>query len=379
MVLITVNTSLIITNPMRKVIYLLLALVIITSCKSNQTTNQQKNVANYQDYLEEIGKNSKNNNRLIDVYRAYYILNSCTEMDKNFWNELNLKLQYSKEVYSDGKHKQYVVFSEKELVPYKKKCSLLMGIKLNDKKLQLITFQCINRLQKLFMCVKPNQKMYFRQTQFSLLLMDPSGRTSVLGKYLRYNYDINTFVNLKEENYWKLNDKSNYIKDVRFDTYKKLIMNEQFEQAKELLRKIISETKDFQEQSIYKIQLADQLVSRDNKTSSKSHFQEAKNIYETILQANKYSLYLFESWVKWRSLSQAIIGFSKKDKVPNQSFEKMRLANIKTIFSYLQTNPNDEMAINYFLTLSSHETYYKYENQILNEEEFYEYFRTVNL
>lgn len=361
---------------MKKTIYLLFTLLLIISCQSNQTTNQQNNVANYHDGLDELGDNSKHNNRLKDVYRSYYILNSCIEMDNNFWNELNLKLHYSKEVYSDGKHKQYVVFSEKELAPYKKKCSLLMNIKFKDKKLQIIAFQCINRLQKLFMCVKLNQKMYFRQTQFALLLLDPSGRTSVLGKYLRNNFDINNFVNLTEENYWKLNDKSNYIKDNRYETFKKLIVNERFEVATDLLRKIISETKDFQQQSIYKIQLADQLVSKDIKTGSNSHFLEAKTIYESILKTNKYSLYLFESWVKWRSLSQAMIGFSKKDTVPNQSYEKMRLANIKTIYSYLQENPKDEMAINYFLTLSSHEAYFNYEKQ--NTEEFYEYFIKVN-
>ena len=364
---------------MNKAFYLILSLTLITSCQSKQTSNQQNNVANYQDGLDRLGKNSNQNNRLKDVYRAFYILNSCLEMDKNFWNELNPKLHYSKEVYSDGKHKQYVIFSEKELVPYKKKCSLLLNIKLNDKKLQTFAFQCINRLQKLFMCVKLNQKMYFRQTQFALLLLDPSGRTSVLGKYLRNNFDINNFVNLTEETYWKLNDKSNYIKDNRYETFKKLIVNERFEVATDLLRKIISETKDFQQQSIYKIQLADQLVSKDIKTGSNSHFLEAKTIYETILKANKYSLYLFESWVKWRSLSQAMIGFSQLDNVPNESYEKMRFANIKTIYSYLQENPNDEMAINYFLTLSSHKTYSKYEKQIQNKEEFYEYFKTVNL
>ena len=98
---------------MKKTIYLLFTLLLIISCQSNQTTNQQNKGSNYQDGLDELGDNSKHNNRLKDVYRSYYILNSCIEMDNNFWNELNLKLHYSKEVYSDGKHKQYVFFSEK--------------------------------------------------------------------------------------------------------------------------------------------------------------------------------------------------------------------------------------------------------------------------
>jgi len=362
---------------MKKAFYLLFTLLLLISCQSNQTTDKQNNVTNYPDGLDELGKNSEQNDRLKDVYRAYYILNACISMDNNFWNELNPKLQFSKEVYRDGKHKQYVVFSEKELIPYKTKCSLLMNIKLKDKKLQILAFQCINRFNKLFSCIKPHQKMYLRQTQFVLLLMDPSNRKGKLGNYLRNNFDINKFVNLTEENYWKLNEKSNYIQDERYETYKKLIVNERFEEATYLIRKIISETKDFQQQSIYKIQLADQLVSIGIKTGSNSHYLQAKSIYESILKANNYSLYLFESWVKWRSLSQAMIGFSNHAKIPNESYEKMRLANIKTIYSYLQKHPKDKMALNYFLTLSSHENLLQYEREDSNTEEFLYYFKNV--
>jgi hypothetical protein len=364
---------------MKKTLYILFTLVLILSCQSNQTTNQQNNVANYQDGLDELAKNSKLNKRLIDVYRAYFVRNTCEEIDNYLFSEFINHPKYTKELGINGKPKQYVVYPEKTIKNQINKLNLLNGITFNDEKIKYLSDLCIQRLNKILNEIKPHKKMFFAQTNFGILLTDPMYRTHDLERYIHKKYDISAFVNLSEKTYWELNDKSNYIKDPRYEAYKNKMIHNQYNQAEELLKKIITETKDFQEQSIYKIQLADQLVSIDIKTGSNSHFLEAKTIYETILKTNKYSLYLFESWVKWRSLSQAMIGFSQLDNVPNESYEKMRLANIKTIYSYLQENPNDEMAINYFLTLSSHKTYSKYEKQIQNKEEFYEYFKTVNL
>lgn len=364
---------------MKKFIYLLLSLVIITSCKSKRILNIQHNISYYHDGLDEIGKNTKQNNRLKDIYRAYYILNSCIEMDLNFSNELNSKHHISQAMYHDGHHKKYIILLDKELNPYIKKCNLLKNIKLNDKKLKIIAFNCVNRLQKLFNSIKPNRETYFRYTEFSYLLLDRYNRKGALEKYLLNNYDISTFVNLSEKTYWELNNKSNYIKDTRYDSYKKKMIHKQYDRAEELLRKIIVETNDFQEQSIYKIQLADQLISRDISNRKTTHFLESDSIYKTILNEKKYSLYLFEAWVKWRSLNQAMIGFSDTDRVPNRLYEQMRLNNIKTVFSHLQKYPNDKMAINYFLTLSSHEILINYSNVNNNEEEFFNYFEQVNL
>ena len=95
---------------MKKVIYLLLSLVIITSCKSKRILNIQQNISCYHDGLDEIGKNTKQNNRLKDIYRAYYILNSCIEMDVNFSKELNSKHHISQAMYHDGHRKKICHF-----------------------------------------------------------------------------------------------------------------------------------------------------------------------------------------------------------------------------------------------------------------------------
>ena len=363
---------------MRKTLYLIVTFALISSCKSKQTTSHQNNVTNYQDGLDDLGKNSKFNNRLKDIYRAYYVRNIYEEIDNYLYTASLINPTYSSEFTINGKPVKYVIYPVNKIKLLKYKVSLIQGISFYDKKLNYLTGLCIKRLSKLLNEIKPHKKMFFSvNTNFGILYADPMFRKITLEKYLSRYYDIKTFTNLSEQEYWAIINKKNYIKDVRYETYKKLIEKNQFERAIDLLRKTISETRDFQEQSIYKIQLADQLISKDYWSESKSHFLESKTIYETILKANKYSLYLFESWVKWRSVSQAMIGFSAKDTVQIQKFEKMRLANIKTIYSYLQANPKDPMATNYFLTLSSHNAYFNYEKQ--NKEEFYEYFRIVNL
>jgi hypothetical protein len=363
---------------MKKTLYLLFTLVLILSCQSNQTTNQQYNASNYQDGLDEFAKNSKLNKRLIDVYRAYFVRNTCEEIDNYLFSEFINHPKYTKELGINGKLKQYVVYPEKTIKNQINKLNLLNGITFNDEKIKYLSDLCIQRLNKIFNEIKPHKKMFFAQTNFGILLTDPMYRTHDLEKYIHKNYDISAFVNLSEKTYWELNDKSNYIKDTRYEAYKNKMIHNQYNQAEKLLRKIINETKDFQEQSIYKIQLADQLISRDIRNRETTHFLESVAIYKTILNEKKYSLYLFEAWVKWRSLNQAMIGFSNSDSVPNRLYEEMRLNNIKTIFSHLQKYPNDKMAINYFLTFSSHEIYSNYDKETSNLEEFFNYFKHVN-
>jgi hypothetical protein len=227
--------------------------------------------------------------------------------------------------------------------------------------------------------MKPNKKMYYNGTYFSLLMHDYMFRAGKLQKYVSQYYDIKTFTDLTEDTFWQLNDKKNYIKDIRYEIYKNLISNNKFDQAKLLLKNIIAETKDFQEQTIYKIQLADQLVSSDVKNHSKTHYNEALGIYNSILQSKKYSIYLFETWVKWRSLQQANVGFGNNNKVDIRLHEKARLEILKAIFTYLQKHPNDPMAINYYLTVCSHQSLFQYEREETNTEDFLYYFNNVTV
>ena len=271
---------------MIKAFYLLLSLALITSCQSKQTSNQQNNVVVFQDGLDTLGKNSNLNKRLIDVYRAYVVRNTCKEIDNYLFSEFINHPKYSKELGLNGKPKQYVVYPEKNIKIQMNKINILKGISFNDKKITYITDLCIQRMNKIFNEIRPHKKMYFAQTNFGILLTDPMYRTHDLERYINKNYDISTFVNLSEKTYWELNNKSKYIKDVRYELYKNRMIHKQNDQADELLRKIISETKDFQEQSIYKIQLADQLISKDISNRKPTHFLESIAIYKTIFKEN---------------------------------------------------------------------------------------------
>ncbi len=364
---------------MKNIVIHLLVFLLIISCSSNQNSKNQNSL--YDDGLDQIGKSSLQNNRMRDVYRAYYVRNICFEIDNYLYNQFILNPKYVFKTLPNGIRKKnyYVIYPDDQIQIQKNKLSLIQGIKFNDKKIQHLSNQCINRIYYLLYQIRPSQKMYFNGTRFSSSLNFGASRMFNLQKYISKYYDINTFTELSEKTFWEKNDKINYIKDIRYQRYKQYILENKYDKAIHLLRAIISDTKDFQEQTIYKIQLADQIVSHDIKQHSKKHFYEALLIYRSILNTNKYSLYLFETWVKWRSLQQATIGFTSKDKVQNRLHEKVRLETLKTIFRFLQKHPKDPMAINSFLTLSSHENLFQYEKKDRNTEDFMYYFKSVKI
>lgn len=366
---------------MKYIFIQLLVFSLIISCNSKKNRNSNVEPLSYEDGLDQIGNSNSQNNRMKDVYRAYFVRNISNEIDNYVYNQFIINPKYEILTLQDGRRKKnyYVQYQEQMIQLQKNKLILVQGIKFNDKKLQYLSDLCIKRMYNLLNQMKPNKKMYYNGTYFSRLMHDFNFRIAKFQRYISQYYDIKTFTDLKEDEFWKLNDKKNYIKDIRYETYKKLIMNNKFDQAILLLKKIIVETKDFQEQTIYKIQLADQLVSFDLKKHSITHYNEALGIYNSILESKKYSIYLFETWVKWRSLQQANVGFSNKDKVDNRLHENTRLEILKTIFTYLQKHPNDPMAINYYLTVSSHPCLFQFESKETNTEDFLYYFNDVSV
>ena len=97
-----------------------------------------------------------------------------------------------------------------------------------------------------------------------------------------------------------------------------------------------------------------------------------------IFNKKEYSLYLFEAWVKWRSLYQFENGGSSKySKIDNKFYDSKRKEIANVIFSYISKHKKDKMAINQFLVLASHDIIkihgeYPYGNQ--NVVEFHSFF-----
>ena len=194
--------------------------------------------------------------------------------------------------------------------------------------------------------------------------------------YLYFTYSTNHFINMTDEMYWQTNDKKNYIRSSEYATYKSL-KTTNLKDALALLDVISKQTTDFQEYSIYQIESADQYVKHSDSLGDNAN-EIAIEKYKSILDQKKYCIYLFESWLKWRLVTQQhIYGISKTSDIPNNEYDKVREQVALTILEYITKNDKDEMAINEFLLMATHDIVkrfgdYPYGNQ--NTVEYHEIF-----
>jgi hypothetical protein len=197
-------------------------------------------------------------------------------------------------------------------------------------------------------------------------------------KYLSYlytSYSTGHFIKLTEEQYYKINDKNNYIKSPDYSNYKKLKVKN-LKAALKMLDSITNYTSNFQESVIYQIEIADQYVVHSD-TLADNDAEIAIGKYKAILDQNKYCIYLFESWLKWRTVTQQNNGLSKTSEIPNDEYNKMRGQVALVILEYIVKNEKDEMAINEFLLMATHDNVkrfgdYQFGNQ--NTVEYHEIF-----
>lgn len=196
--------------------------------------------------------------------------------------------------------------------------------------------------------------------------------------YLNDNYKTERFLSLSADEYWRKIDKKQYIKSSKFEEYKKL-NEEDPNQAVEKIFEIIKECDNFQEKTIYGIDLADFYMTGVLDTDTILGEEWAGDHYQVIMDANKYGLYLFEAWVKWRAVTQfRDYGSSKYSIIPNEFYNTWRDRMAYVILKQISTHPEDQMAINQFLLFASHDDIkrfgaYKYGNQ--NVVEFFELFK----
>lgn len=199
-------------------------------------------------------------------------------------------------------------------------------------------------------------------------------QTNKYTDYLVKTYALSRFVHLTEDKYWKTMDKTTYIRSAKFPTYTKL-RKDSLKTALNLLESISRSTTDFQETVIYQIELADQYVKHPDIQPDATEL--AIKTYKSILDQKKYTLYLYESWLKWRAVSQQNKGLSKTSEIPNDEYDKTREEVAGVILDYIAKHENDEMAINQFLVIATHDIVlrfgqYPYGNQ--NTIEYHEIF-----
>lgn len=311
-----------------------------------------------QNLLDEVKSNSKLVIRLKDCYRAFHINNIIAEQKEM----INLTIDDS----SDEELKML-------LGDYIKVCDSLKKIHFKN--------DTLNNYISDFLVLTKQSYSISRNKGFNSpdFKKDFETYKAFSDKYMNYFYSTfatHNFISINEEMYWKTIDKNNYIKSADYEKYKKL-KTTNLKDALVLLEKISKQTTDFQEYSIYQIELADEYV-RNAESLDQNSINKAIEIYKSIIDQKKYSIYLFEAWLKWRIVSQQFVyGISKISDIPNHTYDKVREQAALTVLDYINTHSNDEMAINEFLLLSTHDIVkrfgdYPYGNQ--NTVEYHETF-----
>jgi hypothetical protein len=310
------------------------------------------------DQFDSVKSNLKIINDLKDIYRAYninHIITSQKEMITLFIddeNSLNGFLNSCLKV-CDSLKKQHI--SDGSL---KRRVGNYLSHTINNFK--LMKDKGINSVE--FKMDLETYKTY--QTEYL--------------KYIASNFPMNRFTDLTEEKYWETLEKTNYIKSKEYSTYLNL-KKANLQESLLLLTKISQKTIDFQERTIYQIELADQYVKHNDVLENGD--QIAIERYKAILNENKYCLYLFESWLKWRTVYQQNNGLSITSDIPNNDYNKIRDKEALLLLDYISRNSKDDMAINQFLLFATHDIVrrfgsYKYGNQ--NTLEYHDMFDSKN-
>jgi len=309
------------------------------------------------DLLDQATGKSKLNNDLKDLYRAFSI-NHKIEEQKEF---INLFL------HDDSKKEL-----NNELTGYIKVCEAL-------KQTHFFNDTLNNYVNKYLASTIRSYKLAtssgFNSAAFKSDYKRYAAEVEKYQEYLGKTYSTNRFVDMPEKTYWELNDKKNYIKSAGYATYKKQ-KETNLKTAIATLDKITKQTTNFQEYSIYEIEIADQYVKHSDNLGSDATEIAIKN-YKEILDRKEYSICLFESWLKWRTVSQQNNGLSKSSDIPNDEYNKVREQVALTILNYVTSNPKNKMAINEFLLMATHDNVkrfgaYAYGNQ--NTVEYHEIF-----
>jgi len=195
--------------------------------------------------------------------------------------------------------------------------------------------------------------------------------------FLFGKYSTNHFIKMSEDQYWKNIDKQQYIHSPEYARYLSMAKSD-LKGSLELLNKIIANTKNFQEKSIYQMELANNMICHANKLDSNS-ITNALKIYKEVLDSPDYTLYKFEAWRRWRAASQGFIyGPMKDSEIPNNLYDGVRENCAAQILKYYVNHPKDQMALNQFLDFATHGIVYRsgeYEEGNQNMIEFSELFK----
>lgn len=184
---------------------------------------------------------------------------------------------------------------------------------------------------------------------------------STLYSKLVNRYHVSQYGELSEEKYWDMYDPTNIIQD--YDSIYSLRGTDDSVSIA-YLKQLMNNAQNFDEKCIYTLEYAHTITNDEH---------PAIHCLEQLMKSKIYSIYLKEIWRTWRCLLQITFGDSKDSNIPNDYYNHMRMVCAHTILDYVVQHPNDIMAINQFITLSSEDNInrygdYPYGNQNIMEE-----------
>ena len=196
---------------------------------------------------------------------------------------------------------------------------------------------------------------------------------NTLYKYLVQKYNVSTFGRIDESMY-----KRTFHNPQSVPEWSKLkIRRGETNMVAELKGKY-DNAKDFDARCIYAIELAHAYEADMDSWSEDDYRNPAIPIMESLMKEQKYSIYLNELWLKWRTLYQDSEGASKDSEIPNHLYNEYRKTCIWSTLTYIKEHPNDMLAINNYLVMAFEENIlregvYSYGNQYILDK--YKLFR----
>lgn len=265
-----------------------------------------------------------------------------------------------------------------------------------------------------------NSTIYFYQLAKKKDFFSSSNLTDELAKYnlientyldyLYSRYSTDHFLNITQEEYWLKKDRKNFIDSLNYRFYDSLkfqfegtaklnqflldysyissndynaydsIRVADYKQSLDVLKNIIQDTDNFQEKTIYQIELADQYVKYGYDLNIENARLKAIDMYRDIISSGQYSIYLFDTWVRWRVLMQKENnGSSTWSFIPNDEYNRVRKIIAKTTLDYIHVNYLDQMAINQFLLIASHDIIRRFGNYPYGNQSIVEYLNIFSI
>jgi hypothetical protein len=189
--------------------------------------------------------------------------------------------------------------------------------------------------------------------------------------YLHNKYSTKRFIDISEKDYWINIESNQYITRDEYRLYDSIKMVN-IPYAIKYLDSISLLLDNFQEYSIYQIEIANQYILNDS--IFEYNHEVALRKYLEILDKKEYSLYLFESWRRWRCVYQNSNGHSKFSDIPNEFYNQKRSEVLQFLLNYITFHPDDDMAINQYILLSTHDNVLRFGEYDYGNQNILEYY-----